>query len=414
MTNFIFGRGLFGRWIFAGPTGSREGSSDRGKVHEYYPGQFVVYAYKKDGTRTAIFGGGSEANALNEVTFEITSTGCGQCQLTFYRQPDNAQLDYMQRIDIHLYGDRKPWYSGYIISRPIEGTTDTKFVYKGYGFYNRLENVMIWKTYENTDVGDIVRDIARQVERQTLQVVYNDSKIQSVGYRPTKLVFDGVTVKEALNTLADFAVDYVYGVDEYRCLYFRRRETAVNEQARLTVGKHITSYTPSWDVSKLVNWARIKGGSVDDQGEQWLCVVEDKESQNSYGVHQAVWNLPEAYDAADAKRWGENQISQYKAPVKSAKISGVRLEYPYPDGTFNVRHMSTDGLAEIRRLDGNADTYPIKKIKYTLSGEKGIKTEMELGEPLFSVDRYLSEIERRSKDIEQSQSSALKQWKGGS
>ena len=150
-------------------------------------------------------------------------------------------------------------------------------------------------------------DIARQVERQTLQVVYNDSKIQSVGYRPTKLIFDGVTVKEALNTLADFAVDYVYGVDEYRCLYFRRRETAVNEQARLTVGKHITSYTPSWDVSKLVNWARIKGGSVDDQGEQWLCVVEDKESQNSYGVHQAVWNLPEAYDAADAKRWGETR-----------------------------------------------------------------------------------------------------------
>lgn len=414
MTNFIFGRGLFGRWIFAGPTGSGEGSSDRGKIHEYYPGQFVVYAYKRDGTRTAIFGGGSEANALNEVTFEITNTGCGQCQLTFYRQPDNVQLDYMQRIDIHLYGDRKPWYSGYIISRPIEGTTDTKFVYKGYGFYNRLENVMLWKTYENTDVGDIVRDIARQVERQTLQVVYNDSKIQSVGYNPTKLVFDGVTVKEALNTLADFAVDYVYGVDEYRCLYFRRRETSVNEQARLTVGKHITSYTPSWDVSKLVNWARIKGGSVDDQGEQWLCIVEDQESQNRYGVHQAVWNLPEAYDAADAKRWGENQIRQYKGPVKSAKIGGVRLEYPYPDGTFNVRHMSTDGLAEIRRLDGNADTYPIKKIKYTLSGSNGIKTEMELGEPQFSVDRYLSEIERRSKDMEQSQSSVLKQWKGGS
>lgn len=100
--------------------------------------------------------------------------------------------------------------------------------------------------------------------------------------------------------------------------------------------------------------------------------------------------------------------------MKSAKISGVRLEYPYPDGTFNVRHMSTEGLAEIRRLDGNADTYPIKKIKYTLSGEYGIKTEMELGEPQFSVDRYLSDIERRSKDIEQSQSSALKQWKGGS
>lgn len=272
---------------------------------------------------------------------------------------------------------------------------------------------MLWKTYEKMDVGDIVRDIARQVERQTLQVVYNDSKIQSVGYSPTKLVFDGVTVKEALKTLADFAVDYVYGVDEFRCLYFRRRDASVNEEARLTVGKHLASYTPSWDVSKLVNWARIKGGNIDEQGEQWLCIVEDKDSQGTYGVHQKVWNLPEAYNTADAQWWGINQIRQYKAPLKSAKVSGINLEYPYPDGTFNVRHMSTEGLAEIRRLDGKTDTYPIKKIKYTVSGSSGIKTEMELGEPQFSVDRYLSDIERRSKDIEQSQSSAIKQWKGG-
>ena len=236
MTNFIFGRGIFGWWIFAGPTGEGAVNSDRGKVHEYYPGQFVVYAYKKDGTRTAIFGGESEANALNEVTFEITSTGCGQCQLTFYRQPSNTQLDYMQRIDIHLYGDQNPYKAGTSSAGPLKDNGDQVRVQKGYGFYNRLENVMLWKTYENMDVGDIVRDIARQVEQQTLQVVYNDSKIQRVGYSPTKLVFDGVTVKEALSTLADFAVDYVYGVDEYRCLYFRRRETSVNEQARLTVG----------------------------------------------------------------------------------------------------------------------------------------------------------------------------------
>ncbi len=53
----------------------------------------------------------------------------------------------------------------------------------------------------------------------------------------TKLVFDGVTVKEALATLSDFAVDFVYGVDEYRSLYFQPREKRINEEARLTVGK---------------------------------------------------------------------------------------------------------------------------------------------------------------------------------
>lgn len=413
MSNLIFGRTTYGRWIFAGPITGDDGSGERGKIHEDYPGQYVVYAYKPNGTRTAIFGCGSEKNALNKVTFEVTATGCGQCQLVFYKKPDNAQLDYMQRIDIHLYGDRKPWYSGYILNRPIEGTTETQFTYKGYGFYDRLANVLLFKTYTNMDVGEIVRDIARLVERQTLQIAYNESKIQEVGYRPAKLVFDGVTVKAALKTLSDFAVDYVYGVDEYRNIYFRRRETAVNEQARLTVGKHIAGYTPTWDASKLVNWARIKGGNIDEQGEQWLCVVEDAASQRTYGLHQAVWSLPEAYNVQDAARWGQNQIAQYKQPVKSAKVTGVNLEYPYPDGTFNVRHMTTEGLAEIRRLDGTVDTYPIKKIKYTISGSSGIQTELELGEPEFTVDRYLSAVERRAKDLEQSQASALKQWKGG-
>jgi hypothetical protein len=34
---------------------------------------------------------------------------------------------------------------------------------------------------------------------------------------------------------------------------------------------------------------------------------------------------------------------------------------------------------------------------------------MELGEPIFSLEKYLSDIERNAMNIEQSQSSAIKQ-----
>jgi hypothetical protein len=144
---------------------------------------------------------------------------------------------------------------------------------------------------------------------------------------------------------------------------------------------------------------------------KWLCIVEDKESQAAYGLRQKVLSLPSAYSVNDAKRWGENQIARYKDPVRSAKITGVRLEYPYPDGTFNVRHMGTDGKAQIRTLDGSEYEYPITKIKYTISAKDGIKADMELGEPPFAVDRYLFGIERAAKDIEQAQSSAIRQLK---
>lgn len=408
--NFIFGKELFGRFPFAGKTspGGSGGNTPGYVTHEYYPGKYVVYAYAEDGTRTAMFGSGTERNALSGLSFSITSTGCGDCTMTFKRMPANAELTYMQRIDIHLFGDMQPWYSGYILSRPVEGTTDTTYTYKAHGYYNRLESMYLFQTYENMAPADIVRDIARKAEDMQ-GIVYNDAKIINAGYTIQRLVFDGVSVKDALKTLSDFAIDYVYGVDEYRNLYFKPRTSRINEQARLTVGVHMASYAPEWDVSKIVNWARIKGGNINDEGEQWLCTVEDTESQQAYGMRQAVWTLPEAQEVADAQRWGENQIAKYKDPVRSAKVTGVRLEYPLADGTFNVRHMTTDGDAEIRTLSGNTYTYPITKISYSLSASKGISADLQLGEPSFALDRYLLEQERNYKAAEQASASAIKQ-----
>lgn len=410
--NYILGKDILGRWILASSVGKGAGGVLPGETLEFYPGQFSATAYAPDGTKTAIFSSGNESSALAQFSFEITNTGCGQCDFVFHKLPANTELEYMQRIDISLFGDRRPWYSGYIMSRPVEGTTDEEYRYKGYGYYNRLENLLIFKTYENVDVGEIARDIARNAETAA-GLVYNEGKIQDVGYKPTKLVFDGVTAKEAFKTLLDFATDFVYGVDEYRSIYFKPRDIGVNEQARLTVGKHVAEYSPSWDASKIVNWARVKGGNIDSAGEQWLCIVEDKASQEKYGLCQAVWSLPEAFAVADAERWAQNQINFYKEPLKTAKVSGVRLEYPRPDGSFNVRRLSTDGLAEIRRLDGLTDTYPIKKIKYTVSGSGGIAANLELGEPELALDSYLAEMQRKAKNAEQMQSSAIKQLKGG-
>lgn len=406
--SFNFGRSIFGRFIFAGKTGGKTQGEGKDETRKYYPGQYTVIAYAGDGTKTAFFGSGSEKNALSKVTFEITSTGCGTGELTFKVLPENSELNYMQRIDIHLFNDEIPWYSGYIITRPVKGSTETEYRFTAHGYYNRLEKLVLFETYENMDPGAIVRDIAIKAEK-THGLIYNASKIIDAGYTITKLVFDGVTVKEALATLADFAVDYVYGVDEYRSLYFLPRETKINEQARLTVGKHLNKYAPSWNVEKIVNWARIKGGNIDDEGEQWLCVVKDDESIAKYGRWDKVWTLPSAYEVADAARWGENQIKKYKDPIKSAKLTGVRLEYPLVDGTFNIRHMTTAGLAQIRTPDGETYEYPITKLKYTISSSGGIAADMEVGEPVFVLEKYLSNIERNAMNIEQSQSSAIKQ-----
>lgn len=410
--NIICGLRAFGVYGYTSPIGSTGGGDLPDDVIRYLPNLYTITAYADDGTKTAIFGAGSESNAIESLTFEVGETGCGACTITFRRMPTNSQLGYRQRVDISLFNDSRPWWSGYIITRPIEGTTDDSYKFTAHGYYNLLDKIIIKKTYENVEVSSIVADIARQVERK-IGLSYNANKLINTAYNVDTITFDGVTAKEALKQLTDFAIDYVYGVDAQRQLYFMPRTNEINEQARFWVGKHIGKYQPTWDVEKIVNHAYVKGGNVDDEGEQWLSEVSDLASQDLYGIQEAVWSLPSAYSAEDAERWGLNQINKYKDPVKSAKVSDVILEYPRPDGSFFVRKLSTQGQAAVTDLDGVRRDYPITKLKYTVSDEKGISLDMELGEQPFAIDKYFANLDRDAKLAELLQSAATKQLKTG-
>lgn len=412
MSNLRYGLLPFGRWRGAVPVITSGGGDLPDDKITYLPDTYTVIAYNDDGTKTAVFGAGAERNTIEKLSFELVETGCGAVDITFRKLPDNTELSYRQRIDIHLFNDMRPWYSGYIITRPVYGTTETTFKFKGHGYYNLLEKVLVFDTYVDVEVSVIVADIARQIERK-VGLQFNGNKIINTGYKISKIEFDGVDAKEALAQLTDFAIDYVYGIDEYRQLYFCPRDNEINEQARFWVSQHLGSYIPTWNVEKIVNRAHIKGGNVDDAGEQWLAEVEDIESENAYGEQEAVWTLPSAYAIADAVRWGENQIAKYKDPVKSAKITNVRLEYPKPDGTFFVRKLSTQGQAAITTLQGELHTYPITKLKYTISSEKGIEMVMELGEPPDAIDRYFVDLDRNAKLVELLQQASTKQLKTG-
>lgn len=406
--NLMYGRRPYGRYIYAQPIVIGGGGEPADDTINFLPNVFTVIAYNVDGTKTAIFGNGAERNTIKSLTFELTETGCGSFSIKFNTLPTNAELTYRQRIDIFLFNDPRPWYSGYVLTRPIEGTTETEYEFSGYGYYNLLEKVRIFGTYTNCDVSTIVKDIATQLETKA-GIVYNANKIINAAYTISTITFDGVTVKDALSDLADFAIDYVYGVDARRSLYFKPRNNEINEQARFWVGKHVDSYASTWDVEKIVNWARIKGAAVDTSGEQWLATVQDTTSQATYGIQEDVWTLPSAYATADAERWGQNQINKYKDPIKSAKLKNLRLEYPKADGSFSVRKLTTDGLCAIYPLTGDMQTYPITKLKYTVSTDKGISCEAEVGEQPISIDQYFAELDRNAKNAELLQAASTKQ-----
>lgn len=399
--NLMYGRRLYGRYIYAYPViiGSGEEPSDTSI--KFLPGIFTVIAYNKDGTKTAVFGNGADKNTIKSLSFELIETGCGAFTITFNKLPTTAELNYRQRIDIFLFNDSRPWYSGYVIERPVEGTTETEFKFTGYGYYNLLDKVYLFETYINKEVSQIVKDIAKKLEAKT-GLAYNTEKIINTGYTIDTITFDGVNAKDALSDLSEFAIDYVYGVDARRSLYFKPRVAEINEQARFWVGKHLDSYVPSWDVDKIINWAKIKGATDETNTETWLATVEDTDSQELYGMCETVLTLPTFCSTTDAAYWGQNQVDRYKSPLKSAKVKNLRLIYPKADGSFSVRKLTTDGLMAIYPTTGDMQTYPITKLKYTVSADKGIYCEAEVGEQPTSADvnAYLGNLERKAKNAE--------------
>ena len=144
-------------------------------------------------------------------------------------------------------------------------------------------------------------------------------------------------------------------------------------------------------------------------GQFWT--VEDAESQLRYGIREKVLTLPSAYSATDAERWGKNQLLSMSKPALSAKVGEIQLPYPLADGRFNVRKMWTDGEAVITDRAGIAHQYPITKLKYSVSADKGIKCDMELGKQPAEIDTYLAELSRYAKDLELLQAAATKQLK---
>lgn len=157
---------------------------------------------------------------LKSLKFEIVETGCGKADFVFSRLPTNAELSVDQRIDIHLYNDPRPWWSGYILNCPSQGSTAKEYKYTAHGYYNKLDAVVIFADFQGREVSNMVSDIARQAELKA-GLNYSSNLLINTNYIASRIQFDGVTAKDALKQLSDFAIDYVYGVDEYRRLFFR-------------------------------------------------------------------------------------------------------------------------------------------------------------------------------------------------
>jgi hypothetical protein len=404
--NLISGRSLYGRWIAAG-----RGVRAAALIIDYplMPNQFSMRLYDSAGQKTKEISSDMQNSPLSSIEFEITANGCGELKITTDRN-NRLPEGYNQRVDISLFGDGQPWYSGYIQRVPQVGSTEELAQYSGYGFFNQLDKVIVARTYENQDIAAIVDHITRTDIESKTDVLYNAGKIYSTGYTAEKLAFDYVKAKEAIKTLAEFATDYIYGVDEYRQLFFKPLTTGINENSRFWVGHHVHDFKPEEDVDDIINFFYVKGGKMTGGENVYKSggvpvAFSDATSIATYGRREDILSVPSAIANADIERWAQSQLLISKDPKRTAKVSGFTPEIAY-------RKIKPEGLARITTAESLTYDYPIKSVKYKID-PNGVQFSMQMGDYERRLDRYIAQLYRNAKNAEFAQALNNKQLSGG-
>jgi len=363
--------------------------------------------YDRDGIKLQEIGDDIQNNILGKVRFELIERGCGAFSFELKGLP-SIDIEFTHRVDIHLFGDVNPWFSGEVFKLPETGTTERPYKYSGFGYAYQLDTTRINQAYNSTafpassdrEIGKIVKHLMTNFIEPNSDIVYNEFKIESPGFEVTDINFDRISAKQALEKLKDIAQNFIYGVDEKRELFFKAVDSEVNQDAIRFVGKHINSFKPKQpDSSAVVNVIDIVSGLI-TSGSNYIATVEDTDSQDTYGKRWAKLSIPEALNINDAERWGNYRLSQLKNPKKSAKLKNVDI--------IDQTRIAAEGKARIFDIDGTAHEFYIKKVIYT-SSERGISMDWHLGEIDIPFEEGILDMIRDIKNQEVLQASNVEQ-----
>jgi len=327
---------------------------------------FKLKFYDLSDVKIGELGSDIKTGKVIDVAFELRALGCGAFSFVLDDKPDFT-VGFRTRVDIHPYFDPSPWFTGFIQTIPQTGQK-RPFEYTGFGFFDQLDWITITQSYESQDVTDIVKDIIQNHVAPNTQIIYNAAKIETTGYTVNSIDFDHAFAKDAIQTLADMAQNYEFGVDDSREFYFMAVDTAIRYS--YWVGKHFQNIEIEEDPFSVRNKLYIKLGEIQAGGSNIIGSVQDDTSISTYGLREEVITVPESLNSADATRWANLILSEKKVPEVKVKIMNIIFDE-------TKARIIAQGKARITVEGGTEYSLFIEAVSYSITAG-GILGEMEL------------------------------------
>lgn len=334
---------------------------------------FKIKFYDLSDVKLYELGSDVKRGRISEASFELMDFGCGEFSFLLDDKPP-FDLTYRTRVDIHLYFDEVAWYTGFIQAIPQPGQK-TPYEFSGFGFFEQLDWVLVTDNYETLDVADIVKDIIENKVAPNTQIIYNESKIEATGYTVNAIDFYLSFAKDAIQSLADIAVGYEFGVDNVREFYFRSIDTDLKYHC--WAGKQFQHIKIEENPFAVRNRLYIKVGLIQGEGFGYIkegsnCIgyVDDATSIATYGLREGVVTAPDVLNIADAQRWAGEILQNKKNPNIKAKISNVLFDK-------TKTKIDSEGKVRVTAHEGSEYELKIEKVAYSISSQ-GVLGEMEL------------------------------------
>jgi hypothetical protein len=241
--------------------------------------------------------------------------GCDSLSCELALPYDAWGLDYrtrvisqFQHVELRVRGSATPWWTGYVDSITPKLETPERIALTAKGYFHEAEKALISWTYSRQalkyagDVGEIAGIVRSLFEFLPLLLgtepnkphpVADRYRIDASVNRPMGLVFDKVSVADALTELATLAGNYDWGVDEQRTFYFASPQT----RSVLTALYGTDAGTAQWS-SDPTHWVYGDETTQDPQAVPPYLPIEE---QAVFRVGADVLRL-EAGDTAQASK----------------------------------------------------------------------------------------------------------------
>jgi len=334
---------------------------------------FKLKFYDLSDVKIGELGSDVKTGIISNVNFELMGLGCASFSFVCDSEPDFS-ISYRTRVDIHPYFDTTPWFTGFIQTLPKAGKKKP-YEYSGFGFFEQLDWVTVTESYGAQDIQDIVKDIIENTVAPNTQIIYNAAKIENTGYTMDSIDFYLTPAKEAIQSLADMASGFEFGVDDSREFYFRAVDSDVYHS--FWTGKHFQDIDIEENPYTVRNRLYIKVGLIQGEGYGYItegsnCIgyEEDAASIAAYGLRESVITAPDVLDIDDAREWAKQILSKMKDPEIKARIKNVIFDE-------TRAKIEAKGKARITTYDNTEYTLSIKRIGYSISAG-GITGEIEL------------------------------------